>query len=82
MDQDEGASGSMAARRVAFVLIDGVGDVTIPDMGDMTPLQAAETPGLDAIAGNAMLAVPHWMAENQIVVKSWLHSCDCLQPEE
>jgi 2,3-diphosphopglycerate-independent phosphoglycerate mutase len=37
-------------RRVAFVLIDGVGDVSIPRIGFKTPLQAAKVPNLDAIA--------------------------------
>lgn len=36
--------------RVAFVLIDGVGDVTLPRLGHKTPLQAARVPNLDAIA--------------------------------
>ncbi|PPD73154.1 hypothetical protein GOBAR_DD29928 [Gossypium barbadense] len=38
-------------RRVAFVLIDGLGDVSIPKFGCKTPLQAANVPNLDAIAG-------------------------------
>ncbi|MBA0848642.1 hypothetical protein Goshw_005000 [Gossypium schwendimanii] len=37
-------------RRVAFVLIDGLGDVSIPRFGNKTPLQAADVPNLDAIA--------------------------------
>jgi 2,3-bisphosphoglycerate-independent phosphoglycerate mutase len=37
--------------KVAFVLIDGVGDVTIPCLGFKTPLETAKTPVLDAIAG-------------------------------
>lgn len=37
-------------RRVAFVLIDGLGDVSIPRIGYKTPLQAAKIPNLDAIA--------------------------------
>lgn len=36
---------------MAFVLIDGVGDVTVPQLGNRTPLQAADVPHLDAIAG-------------------------------
>ncbi len=40
--------------RVAFVLIDGVGDVTIPQLGGRTPLQAASLPHLDALAGAAV----------------------------
>lgn len=37
-------------RRVAFVLIDGVGDVSLPRFGYKTPLQVANIPNLDAIA--------------------------------
>lgn len=37
-------------RRVAFVLIDGLGDVSIPRFGYRTPLQAAKVPNLDVIA--------------------------------
>lgn len=36
--------------RVAFVLIDGLGDVSLPRLGFKTPLQAAKVPNLDAIA--------------------------------
>ncbi len=35
----------------AFVLVDGIGDVSIPAFGNRTPLQAASVPHLDAIAG-------------------------------
>lgn len=35
----------------AFVLIDGLGDVQLPQLSHRTPLQAAQTPALDAIAG-------------------------------
>ncbi|KAL9230124.1 hypothetical protein vseg_005513 [Gypsophila vaccaria] len=37
-------------RRVAFVLIDGLGDVSIPRFGYKTPLEVAALPNLDAIA--------------------------------
>ncbi|XP_010257826.1 PREDICTED: uncharacterized protein LOC104597802 isoform X2 [Nelumbo nucifera] len=37
-------------RRVAFVLIDGLGDVSIPKFGYRTPLQVAKIPNLNAIA--------------------------------
>ncbi|XP_057951219.1 uncharacterized protein LOC131146003 isoform X2 [Malania oleifera] len=37
-------------KRVAFVLIDGLGDVSLPRLGYKTPLQAAKIPNLDAIA--------------------------------
>ncbi|KAH1238568.1 2,3-bisphosphoglycerate-independent phosphoglycerate mutase 1 [Glycine max] len=37
-------------KRVAFVLIDGLADVSLPKLGYKTPLQAAKLPNLDAIA--------------------------------
>ncbi|KAJ6795742.1 Uncharacterized protein M6B38_224250 [Iris pallida] len=37
-------------RRIAFVLIDGIGDVSLPRFQDRTTLQAAKTPNLDAVA--------------------------------
>ncbi|GFQ06570.1 2 3-bisphosphoglycerate-independent phosphoglycerate mutase [Phtheirospermum japonicum] len=37
-------------RRVAFVLIDGLGDVSLPRFGYKTPLQVSNIPNLDAIA--------------------------------
>lgn len=39
--------------KLAFVLIDGVGDVTVPALGFRTPLEVANIPTLDAIAGEA-----------------------------
>jgi 2,3-bisphosphoglycerate-independent phosphoglycerate mutase len=41
----------MVCRRLAFVLIDGIGDVALPQLEDLTPLQVASTPVLDSIAG-------------------------------
>ena len=38
---------------LAFVLIDGIGDISIPELGNRTPLEAAQCPNLDAIAGTA-----------------------------
>jgi hypothetical protein len=37
--------------KIVLVLIDGVGDVTIPAFGDRTPLQVAHTPNMDCVAG-------------------------------
>ena len=41
----------MVYRRLVFVLIDGIGDVALPQLEDLTPLQVAETPMLDRVAG-------------------------------
>ncbi|KAI8884206.1 archaeal type cofactor-independent phosphoglycerate mutase [Backusella circina FSU 941] len=40
-------------KKVLFVLIDGVGDVTIPSLGK-TPLQVAKIPNLDKLAENGL----------------------------
>ncbi len=45
----------MSPERLAFVLIDGIGDVTIPALGSRTPLQAATVPYLNAVAGEVRL---------------------------
>ncbi|RWW05919.1 hypothetical protein BHE74_00012638 [Ensete ventricosum] len=39
-----------AKRRVSFILIDGIGDVSLPRFNYRTPLQVANVPNLDAIA--------------------------------
>ncbi|KAI3885209.1 hypothetical protein MKW98_002601 [Papaver atlanticum] len=44
-----GAAG-IPKQRVAFVLIDGLGDVSLPRFGNRAPLQVAKIPNLDAIA--------------------------------
>jgi len=43
--------------KVAFVLIDGIGDINVPVLGNMTPLMAADTPTLDAVAGKQPLTI-------------------------
>ena len=37
--------------RIAFLLVDGVGDVSVERLRQRTPLQVAHTPALDAVAG-------------------------------
>lgn len=37
--------------RIAFLLVDGLGDVNLPQLANRTPLQVAHTPVFDAIAG-------------------------------
>jgi hypothetical protein len=43
--------------RVAFVLVDGVGDVTIPSLSGRTPLEAASAPRLDAVAAAGVVGL-------------------------
>lgn len=35
---------------IIYILLDGVGDLPSPKLGDLTPLQAASTPALDSLA--------------------------------
>jgi 2,3-bisphosphoglycerate-independent phosphoglycerate mutase len=37
--------------KILYVILDGLGDRPIPALGDRTPLEAAHTPHLDALAG-------------------------------
>lgn len=41
-----------SVERIAFVLIDGLADIHIPALASLTPLEAADTPTMDAIAGD------------------------------
>src|SRR2546426_9864759 len=36
--------------KILYVILDGLGDEPHPDLGNRTPLQAANTPNLDALA--------------------------------
>ena len=36
-------------KRLLYVCLDGLGDDPVPELGDRTPLEAAETPFLDAL---------------------------------
>ncbi len=38
------------AKKILYVVLDGLGDRPIPDLGGKTPVEAAETPGLDSLA--------------------------------
>lgn len=40
----------MKAIRLVYVLLDGIGDLPHPSLNDLTPLEAAYTPNLDALA--------------------------------
>ncbi|MDQ3879181.1 MAG: alkaline phosphatase family protein [Actinomycetota bacterium] len=40
----------MSPKNVVYVILDGLGDEPIPQLGDKTPLEAARTPRLDALA--------------------------------
>ncbi|GLC37821.1 hypothetical protein PLESTB_001480100 [Pleodorina starrii] len=40
--------------RVLFLLVDGIGDVSVPEFGDRTPLEVAHVPHMDAIAAGGL----------------------------
>ncbi|MEW5299605.1 MAG: hypothetical protein WDW38_004353 [Sanguina aurantia] len=50
MQQQQGSQSTRLPERIVLLIIDGLGDVTISDLGDRTPLEVAHTPCLDAIA--------------------------------
>ena len=41
--------------KLAYVLLDGVGDLPHPDLNDLTPLEAAYTPNMDILARRGMM---------------------------
>lgn len=47
------------ASRCILILLDGLGDRSYPVLGDQTPLQAARTPNLDALAARGMNGLYH-----------------------
>jgi 2,3-bisphosphoglycerate-independent phosphoglycerate mutase len=42
-------------KKIIYVLIDGVADRPVKELGNMTPLERAETPNLDRIAKNSVM---------------------------
>jgi 2,3-bisphosphoglycerate-independent phosphoglycerate mutase len=42
------------AKKILYVVLDGLGDRPIPNLADKTPLEAAETPGLDSLAARGI----------------------------
>lgn len=41
-------------KKIVYVVLDGLGDKPIPELGSKTPLEAAETPGLDSLAARGI----------------------------
>lgn len=58
---------SPTPKRLAFVLIDGVGDVTLSELGNRTPLEAAHTPHLDEVAGVCTCELQSIMLQRRFV---------------
>src|SRR3989337_2956419 len=38
--------------KLIYIVIDGMGDIPIAELGNKTPLEAAVTPNMDSLAGN------------------------------
>jgi hypothetical protein len=45
------SDGNVKERRLVFLLVDGIGDVALPQLCNLTPLQVASMPTFDRIAG-------------------------------
>jgi len=43
--------------KLLYIVIDGLGDLPIPELGNKTPLEAAETPNLDKLTGKGRLGL-------------------------
>jgi len=41
-----------SALKLIYIVIDGMGDIPIAELGNKTPLEAAATPNMDSLAGN------------------------------
>lgn len=69
-DEQQHSSSSSVPDKLILVLIDGVGDVTIPAFGDRTPLQVAHTPNLDCVAGAVYCFAALYLAQPSRAGKS------------
>ena len=49
-----GSAGGEPPARILLLVVDGIGDVTVPQLRHRTPLQAAATPWLDAVAAGGL----------------------------
>ncbi|MGQ9543972.1 MAG: alkaline phosphatase family protein [Candidatus Bathyarchaeia archaeon] len=50
-------------KKLLYVVIDGVGDLPIQELNGKTPLEAAETPNLDALTGKGKLGLMYTVRE-------------------
>ncbi len=51
------------AKKILYVVLDGLGDRPIPDLGNKTPLEAAQTPGLDSLAAKGICGLVYPVAK-------------------
>lgn len=49
--------------RVIYVVLDGLGDLPVPDLGNLTPLEAARTDQMDSLAKRGQVGLMHTVGE-------------------
>lgn len=49
--------------KLIYIVIDGMGDIPINELGDKTPLEAAKTPNMDFLAGNGQTGLMYTVRE-------------------
>lgn len=70
----------MNGKKIVFLIADGMGDWPLAELGGKTPLQAAHTPHMDALAGQGMIGrcqtIPDGMAPGSDIANMALLGCD------
>jgi 2,3-bisphosphoglycerate-independent phosphoglycerate mutase len=61
------------ARKCILILLDGIGDRSHAQLGELTPLQAAHTPSLDRIASSGANGLYHAWAQGQALSSEDAH---------
>ena len=51
-------------KKILYIVLDGLGDLPHPDLGEKTPLEAAVTPFLDKLAGDGQTGLMHTVGED------------------
>ncbi|WP_045222900.1 cofactor-independent phosphoglycerate mutase [Desulfonatronum thioautotrophicum] len=70
----------MSARKTVFLIADGMGDWPVEALGGKTPLEAADTPHMDALAREGMVGlcrtIPEGMPPGSDIANMSLLGCD------
>jgi 2,3-bisphosphoglycerate-independent phosphoglycerate mutase len=60
--------------KILLIIIDGLGDEPIPELGNKTPLEAAKTPNLDFLAKNGLCgAIVPWREDEKLPTSEDTH---------
>ncbi len=51
-------------KKILYIILDGVGDRPIPELGNKTPLEAANTPNMDALAKKGKQGLMYTVGKN------------------